>query len=199
MFTGLVETVGTLCRVITRGANRRLIIQADFAPELNPGDSVAVNGCCLTVTATAKDRFEVEATAATLRQTTLGTLKTGARLNLERARRLGERLGGHIILGHIDEVGRVRHRLRTAGETRLVIAVQPANLNLIVPRGSIAIDGVSLTIQELGPGRFTVNLIPYTLENTTLKDARPGTAVNIEYDIIVKSARTGTRPAALPI
>ncbi len=152
-----------------------------------------------SVIATAKDRFEVEATATTLKQTTLGTLKPGTRLNLERALRVGDRLGGHIITGHIDEIGRVRRRLCTAGETRLVITIQPANSCLIVPKGSVAIDGVSLTVQEAGKDHFTVNLIPYTLEKTTLKELRPGTQVNIEYDLIVKSARTGIRTPALPV
>ena len=188
MFTGLVETIGTVRRIINHGPNRILIIQAAFAQELKPGASVAVNGCCLTVTAIHKTDFEVEATAATVKQTTISNLKPTAQVNLERALQLGERLGGHILLGHIDEVGKVKRRLRSAGETRLVIGIKPANRALLVPHGSVGIDGVSLTIQEVGPTEFTVNLIPYTLEKTTLKNLLPGAVVNIEYDILVKSA-----------
>ncbi len=195
MFTGLVEAQGKIRRVTAAGARRYLEITAPFAGELKPGESVAVNGCCLTVTKITASGFEIEATGPTLSQTTLGSLRAGMPVNLERALRAGDRLGGHILLGHIDEVARVKSVQRGTGAIRLVIAVRPENRRYLVEKGSIAVDGVSLTIQHCRQTEFTASIITHTWENTTLKHLRPGSKVNIEYDILVKSAQRAGIPA----
>ncbi len=189
MFTGLVETVGVVRQVRTRANNRLLTIEADFTSELQIGESVAIQGCCLTVIDLSKDRFEVEVTQKTLSATTLGMLVPGMPVNLERALKMGDRIGGHMVLGHIDEVGKVRRLIKRSGETEVIIGINRKNACLVVPRGSVAVDGVSLTVQRVGSAEFSVNLIPFTEEMTTLKTWRTGTPVNIEYDIIIKSAR----------
>ncbi len=191
MFTGLVERVGRVSRIESRGPNRRFFIAADFADELRLGESVAVNGCCLTVVGTDRQEFQVEAVAATLRATNLGEVRIGERVNLERALRVGDRLGGHIVLGHIDEVGRIRRLERRAGEVLMVVAVKKENSQWLVAKGSVAVDGVSLTVAAKTVGEFTVNLIPFTLQETNLGMKKPGERVNIEYDVLVKAAREG--------
>ncbi len=195
MFTGLVEAQGKIRRVTAAGARRYFEITAPFAGELKPGDSIAVNGCCLTVTKITADGFATEATGPTLSQTTLGSLRAGTPVNLERALRVGDRLGGHILLGHIDEVARVKSVHRLAGAIQLVIAIRPENRRYLVEKGSIAVDGVSLTIQNCQKTEFTVSIITHTWENTTLKHLHPGAKVNIEYDILVKSAQSVGIPA----
>ena len=194
MFTGLVETVGRVERTIGRQGNRVFTIQTDFAAELKLGDSVAVNGCCLTVTKALKQSFEVEAVASTLEATTLGRLKTGDVVNLERALRAGDRLGGHFVQGHVDEVGKVRRIERHAGYWTLGVETDRHNSRLLVEKGSVCVDGVSLTIASMRPGEFAVNIIPHTWENTNLKQLRPGDMVNVEYDIVVKAVQGATRP-----
>ncbi|MGQ9707977.1 MAG: riboflavin synthase [bacterium] len=189
MFTGLVEVIGTIRQVERRGGNRLFSIQADFARELKAGESVAVNGCCLTVVTSENGWFKVEATAATLKGTNLSRLVAGERVNLERALVMGERLGGHLVLGHIDEVGFVKHIERRSGERLLTIRVKPENCRMLVPKGSVAIDGVSLTVRNVKRGEFCVNLIPFTLMRTTLSERHGGDWVNIEYDMLVKGAQ----------
>ncbi|MEO0085963.1 MAG: riboflavin synthase, partial [candidate division WOR-3 bacterium] len=174
MFTGLVETLGRVEKVEPKLGNRRLAISAGFASELKTGDSVAVNGCCLTVVGTGAELFTVEAVAATLEQTTLGRLKTGQRVNLERALEAGARMGGHFVQGHVDEVGRVRRLTRRQGWHELAIEVKRESLRFTVPKGSVCVDGVSLTIAEARPGEFSVNIVPHTWDNTTLSSLRPG-------------------------
>lgn len=197
MFTGLVETVGRVTRAFSTRGNRRLRIEADFPDELKPGESVAVNGCCLTVVNAERGWFEVEVVAETLRRTNLKDLRPGAPVNLERSRRLMDRLGGHFVLGHIDEVCRVRRVERRGNEHRLVVAVQKTNRQLLVPKGSVAVDGVSLTVAGISGNEFWVNLIPFTLKTTTLSRCRTGTRVNLEYDILVKAAQQGQNPHPL--
>ncbi len=194
MFTGLVETVGVVRQVRSRANNRLLTIETDFAPELQIGESVTVQGCCLTVTDVSKRRFEVEVTKKTLTATTLGMLSPEMLVNLERALKMGDRIGGHMVLGHIDEVGRIKRLIKRSGETEVIIGIDPKNARLVVPKGSVAIDGVSLTVQKVGSAEFSVNLIPFTGERTTLKTWRTGIPVNIEYDIIVKSAQQLSGP-----
>ncbi len=189
MFTGLVEAIGTIRRIEQRGTNRLFAIEAGFAPELKPGESVAVNGCCLTVVASAKGLFKVEAVAQTLKSSNLRLLTVGGRVNLERALKMGERIGGHLVLGHIDEIGILKKIEHQADATSWTVAVEPESCRYLVPKGSVAIDGVSLTVDSVKRAEFRVNLIPFTLRQTTLDERRQGYKVNIEYDILVKSAQ----------
>jgi len=192
MFTGLVETVGRVERAVGRQGNRVFTIQAGFAAELKLGESVAVNGCCLTVTKADKRSFEVEAVAATLADTSLGRLKTGDAVNLERALAAGDRLGGHFVQGHVDEVGKVRRIEQHSGYWALAVETDRRNSRLLVGKGSVCVDGVSLTVASVRPGEFAVNIIPHTWENTNLKQRRTGEPVNIEYDLVVKAVQSGS-------
>ncbi len=191
MFTGLIETVGRIERAVGRQGNRLFTIKAGFAAELKLGESVAVNGCCLTVIKAEKQNFDVEAVAATLETTTLGRLKIGEAVNLERALRAGDRMGGHFVQGHVDEVGKVRRIEQHSGHWILAVEADRRNSRLLVEKGSVCVDGISLTVAALRPGEFAVNIIPHTWENTTLKQRRPGDRVNIEYDLLVKAAQRG--------
>jgi len=194
MFTGLIEVVGRVERATSRQANRVFTIQAGFAAELKLGESVAVNGCCLTVTKTDKKSFDVEAVGATLAATTLGRLKTGDAVNLERALAAGDRMGGHFVQGHVDEVGRARRIEQHAGYWTLAVETDRRNSRLLVEKGSVCVNGTSLTLASVRPGEFAVNIIPHTWENTNLKQLRPGDRVNVEYDIVVKAVQGATRP-----
>ena len=195
MFTGLIESVGRVAGVLSRQGNRRLSVEAGFAPELKTGDSVAIDGVCLTVTEAGKTGFMVEAVAETLKVTTIGGLRVGDPVNLERALRVGDRLGGHMVQGHVDEVGKVRRIERHAGHWTVAVTISRGNSRLLVERGSVCLDGVSLTVAALRPTEFTVNIIPHTWENTTFKYLRAGEPVNVEYDLIVKAVQRG-RPSA---
>jgi riboflavin synthase len=195
MFTGLVETVGAIERVGASQGNRLFTVKAAFAPELKPGESVAVSGCCLTVTGTGAASFTVEAVASTLAATSLGGLKTGDTVNLERALRAGDRMGGHIVQGHVDEVGKVRRIERHAGHWTVAVSISRKNSSMLVEKGSVCLDGVSLTVAGLRPTEFSVNIIPHTWENTTLRRLRTGAQVNIEYDLVVKAVQRGRRSA----
>lgn len=197
MFTGLIETVGRVERALSRQGNRVFTIEAEFAGELKLGESVAVNGCCLTVTRAGAQSFEVEAVAPTLDATTLGRLKTGDKVNLERALRAGDRMGGHFVQGHVDEVGKVRRIEQHPRHWTLAVETDRRTSRPLVDKGSVCVDGISLTAASLRPGEFAVNVIPHTWENTNLKQRRPGDKVNIEYDLLVKAvqrnAGTGSR------
>jgi riboflavin synthase len=189
MFTGLIETVGRVERAVGRQGNRVFTIQSGFAGELKLGESVAVNGCCLTVTRFDGSSFDVEAVASTLEATTLGRLQTGDALNLERALRAGDRMGGHFVQGHVDEVAKVRRIEQHSGHWTLAIETERRTSRPLVEKGSVCVDGISLTVASLRPGEFAVNIIPHTWENTTLKQRRPGDRVNVEYDLLVKAVR----------
>jgi riboflavin synthase len=153
---------------------------------LEPGESVAVNGCCLTVVAAAGGRFEVQAGPETLARTNLGGRRPGDCVNLERALRVGDRLGGHFVQGHVDTTATLHERRREGEWEFLAFAIDPAWTPLLVPKGSIAVDGVSLTLVEVTPEGFSVMLIPHTLAVTTLGLIQPGDRVNIETDILAK-------------
>jgi len=189
MFTGLVETVGRVERAVGRQGNRVFTVRAGFADKLKLGESVAVNGCCLTVTRSDKQSFDVEAVAATLQATTLGRLQTGDAVNLERALRAGDRMGGHFVQGHVDEVGKVRRIERNSGYWTLAIETDRRTSRPLVEKGSVCVDGVSLTVASVRAGEFAVNIIPHTWENTSLKQRRAGDKVNIEYDLLVKAVQ----------
>jgi riboflavin synthase len=189
VFTGLVQALGRIERVDREGAGTRFTIAWDGRPEDDPlelGESVAVNGCCLTVVAVDGGRFEVQAGPETLLRTNLGARRAGDRVNLERALRVGDRLGGHFVQGHVDTTAALRQR-RPEGEWEfLAFAIDPAWTPLMVPKGSIAVDGVSLTLVDVDADGFSVMLIPHTLAVTTLGLIRPGDAVNIEADMLAK-------------
>jgi riboflavin synthase len=187
MFTGIVEAVGIVEGVEPGDDLTRLIVDAEsIANGVEPGDSVAVNGGCLTVTSICDGRLSFEAVRETMERTSLGDLKVGARVNLERAVRAGDRLDGHIVQGHVDGVGTVRQMIREGNDVRLQIDCDPELADCVVEKGSIAVDGVSLTVSALSPSGFEVALIPHTLEVTTLRDCQPDDRVNLEADVLGK-------------
>jgi riboflavin synthase len=189
VFTGLVERLGRVEQVALENGGRRLTIVwpgLSASEPLELGESVAVGGCCLTVTAATAQTFVVQAGPETLEKTNLGRKKPGDLVNLERALKVGARLGGHFVQGHIDTTATLRDR-RPDGEWEfLAFAIEPTWTPLLVSKGSIAVDGVSLTLVDVGPDAFSVMLIPHTLANTTLGVTRPGDRVNIEVDILAK-------------
>jgi riboflavin synthase len=187
MFTGLIEDVGTLLELRrTAGAASVTVGTALPTAELRLGDSVAVNGVCLTVTACGKQRFTADVSPETLDITTLGALPRGARVNLERALRLCDRLGGHLVSGHVDGMARITERTRQANAWHFAFQLEAELASLLVAKGSVAIDGISLTVNDVGAERFTVMIIPHTLARTTLEGRQVGDQVNIETDLIGK-------------
>ena len=186
MFTGIVEEVGEVAKVERKGMAALLGVRTKFARELKDGDSVCVNGVCLTVIAVQSPLFWVEAVEETMARTNLGFLKVGDKVNLERALPATGRLGGHFVQGHVDGTGviaGITPRLRS----KIMRNRTPQELMpFIVPKGSIAVDGVSLTVVECGADWFTVSLIPFTLEHTTLGLRKVGDVVNLEVDILAK-------------
>ncbi|MBN1476257.1 riboflavin synthase [Candidatus Sumerlaeota bacterium] len=187
MFTGLIEAIGTLASRTGRGEGQALIIEApSIAPSLSAGESVAVDGCCLTVVRPGTDDFEVFASPETLSRATLADRPLGAEVNLERALALGDRLGGHLVTGHVDARGTVE-RYKPAGESwTLTVSFPPDLAHLVVEKGSIAVDGISLTTFDVAGDRFSVAVIPETHTRTTLHLRRAGDAVNLECDLIGK-------------
>jgi riboflavin synthase len=186
MFTGLIDDVGTLASVATTDAGRELRVLCRYQ-DLAIGESVAVNGACLTVREQGSGWFVVAAVITTLGRTTVGNWREGTRVNLERALRVGDRLGGHLVQGHVDGVGRVQAVVRS-GDALLVDVALPATLDeLVVPYGSIAIDGVSLTVNAIpGHGTIQLSLIEHTLRATTLGSLTTGSEVHVEADIVGK-------------
>jgi riboflavin synthase len=189
MFTGLVDAVGTIDRVTETSAGREFLILSTY-DDLADGESVAVNGACLTVRDRAHGRFTVAAVVTTLGRTTMGSWTAGRRVNLERALKASDRLGGHIVQGHVDGVGTVR-RVRQFSDAVLVdVSVPPEIAELLVPHGSITVDGVSLTVNAIPePSAVQLSLIEYTLRHTTLGDLKPNDAVHVEGDVIGKYVR----------
>ena len=187
MFTGIVEAVGVVSRIEGRGDLTRLTIEAAPIVEgVGIGDSVAVNGGCLTVTAIDGRLLGFDAIRETLDRTSMGGLAVGSRVNLERAMRASDRLDGHIVQGHVDGVGCVRELTRDGEDVRLVIDCGPEIVDFLVEKGSVAIDGVSLTVVGVSESGFDVALIPHTLDVTTLSDRDPGDYVNLEPDVLGK-------------
>jgi riboflavin synthase len=193
MFTGLIEQVGEVQSARQSDAGRELRIAASFE-DLARGESIAVNGACMTIRDFGDAWFEVAAVTTTLERTTIADWNTGTRLNLERALKANDRLGGHIVQGHVDGVGRVA-KVEWSGDALLVDVSLPAAIDsLFVLHGSVAIDGVSLTVNDLRPGVVQLSLIEYTLRHTNLGDLRPGSKVHVEADVIAKHVRRLLEP-----
>ena len=186
MFTGLVQSLGRI-----EGAERapdgvRLTVSTTLAAELSQGDSIAVNGVCLTATSALDGQFTAEVMNETLQRSSLSGARAGAEVNLELPLRASDRLGGHVVQGHVDAVGTVASVAQDGFARRLEIEAPAEVLRYVVHKGSVAVDGVSLTIAELGERSFTVSLIPETLERTSLGTANAGTRVNLEVDVLAK-------------
>jgi riboflavin synthase len=187
VFTGIVEEVGEIVGVADRDDVVTLTITGkSVAPGARHGESIAVNGVCLTVVAADGEEFAVELVPETLRRTSLADAATGTRVNLERALAAGDRFGGHIVQGHVDAVAAVLDRRSAGRSAEVEFSLPEAVARYVVPKGSIAVDGVSLTVADVRPGRFTVALIPTTLADTTLGERNPGEAVNLEVDVVAK-------------
>ncbi len=184
MFTGIIEKTGKVTKIVPAKGNKTLTITA--AMKLSKGDSIAVNGVCLTVINSMSNNFLVEVTAETLKSTNFSLLRVGDMVNLERAMVAGDRLGGHFVTGHIDEQAKVRALRKRPGSTLMEVGINPKNTIYIVKKGSVAIEGVSLTVQDLSHKGFLVSLIPYTLSQTTLGKKRIADRLNIEYDLLAK-------------
>lgn len=185
MFTGIIQAVGALRARRAGSSSVELSVGCPFA-RLELGESVAVDGVCLTVTAVRGDGFTADVSAETLRRTTLGELRVGDRLNLERALRVDERLGGHIVAGHVDAVGAVRARERVGEAERVSFDAPWEALRFVAEKGSVAIDGVSLTVNGVDPRGFDVMLVPFTLGATTLASKAAGARVNLEADVLAR-------------
>jgi riboflavin synthase len=186
MFTGLVQDLGKVTAVDATDDGVRLSVRTKLAGEIGEGDSVAVNGVCLTATAIADGGFTADVMHETLRRSSLGEAAAGSDVNLELSLRAADRMGGHIVQGHVDGLAAVRD-VREDGFSRVVtFSAPPELLRYVVEKGSIAVNGVSLTVAGVGEDWFSVALIPETLERTTLGNAAPGTPVNLEVDVVAK-------------
>jgi riboflavin synthase len=187
VFTGLVESLAAVADVVPEPPGVRLVIREPrIAAESAIGDSIALNGCCLTVVAVSGERLSFQAGEETLKRTNLGELKQGSSVNVERALRMGDAIGGHLVSGHIDGVGVVDRRVDDADWCTMWFGVSPALTSQLASKGSIAVDGVSLTLVAVEDDRFSVALIPHTLTVTTLGRRRIGDRVNLETDILAK-------------
>jgi riboflavin synthase len=191
MFTGIVTAVGVLAAIKDRGDLKRLRIESRYpARSIAIGASIAIDGVCLTAVAKgkkgAKNWFEVEAGAETLARTTAGSWTVGRPLNLERALKAGDELGGHIVTGHVDAVAHIRKREDLTDMARLSIEAPAELARFIAPKGSVALDGISLTVNEVRGAQFSVLIIPHTLAVTAWKDIKEGAAVNLEVDLIAR-------------
>jgi riboflavin synthase len=186
MFTGLVEATGRLVERTTTSGGLRLRIQSTLVRELGHGDSVAVNGVCLTVTARADEEMDADVGPETMRVTTLGTLTPGAIVNLERPLRADGRLGGHFVQGHVDGIGCVEGRRPEAEFEWITVSFPSPLAPYLVSKGSVAVDGISLTVAFLSTDRFEVQIVPYTLDHTNLRSIQAGDRVNLECDLVGK-------------
>jgi riboflavin synthase len=186
VFTGLIGDLGRVAAIDRSADGARVRIETTLAPELGDGDSVSVNGVCLTATMVAAGAFSAEAMNETLARTSLGALEPGSPVNLELPLRAGDRLGGHMVQGHVDAVGRLGELTEDGFALRVRIYAPPDLLRYVVEKGSIAVDGVSLTVAEVDDRSFTVSLIPETLQRTNFGGAEPGNPVNLEVDVLAK-------------
>lgn len=196
MFTGLIQDVGEVTALDRDDDGARLRIETRLAPQIALGDSVAVDGCCLTATAVGDNAFETEAMNQTLAVTALGGLEQGARVNLELAMQPSDRFGGHIVQGHVDGVAEVRGVTEDGFALRVRVGVPGDLLRYVVDKGSITLAGVSLTVADLGDSWLSVSLIPETLERTKLGDLEPGDRLNVECDLVAKYVERLVSPFA---
>jgi riboflavin synthase len=194
MFTGIITGIGTVLDARPSDGGVDLSIACSY-PDLTPGESVAVDGACLTVASVAAGGFAAHVVRTSLDRTRFGDLRVGSRVNLERALRVGDRLGGHLVQGHVDGVGTVL-RVASREDARLLdLDAPPEVIRVSIPLGSITVDGVSLTVNAMpAPGTIQISLIPFTLEHTTLADRRPGDRVHLEGDTIGKYVRALLKP-----
>ncbi len=187
MFTGIIEGTGRVLGLIRSGGSARLRVDlGDRSEDVRVGDSVCVDGACLTVTAISGAAAGFDLSSETLQRTTLGALKPGDEVNLERSLRVGDRLGGHFVLGHVDGIGVIAAVSPASGQITLRLRCSPETLSQLIPKGSVAVDGISLTVVEVTPADFSIAVLPYTLEQTTLRRKKTGDKVNIELDVIGK-------------
>jgi len=187
MFTGLIEEIGVVGARLMKGGNLQLSIKAGLVcSDLKLGDSVAINGVCLTVIQLERDGFTVEASSQTANQSTISNWQVGRKVNLERALAVGDRLGGHIVQGHVDGIGRIARIRYGEGSTEINIEAPDVVMKLLAPKGSIAVDGVSLTVASKTTRSFKLMVIPYTLQNTCLGELKPGDNINLESDLIIR-------------
>jgi riboflavin synthase len=196
VFTGLIEDLGTVEAIERSGEGAKLRIASHLAAELALGDSVSVNGCCLTATAVDEGSFETEAMNQTLDVTALDSADQGSKVNLELAMKAGDRLGGHIVQGHVDGVGTVAAVEEDGFARRLRVELPQQLLRYVVDKGSITLSGVSLTVAELGDSWAEVSLIPETLERTNLGELAPGDKINVECDVVAKYVERLVAPFA---
>lgn len=188
MFTGIIKTTGVITRIEKKGGDMRMAISSsglDWS-QCEIGESIAVNGVCLTAVRFADDGFLTDVSLETMQVTALAALSVGSRVNLEPALRLSDRLGGHFVSGHVDCVGTLSARVGVARSVKLTFDVPAAYLRYIAKKGSVCIDGVSLTVNEVSDAAFTVNIIPHTLTGTIIGDYQTGTTVNIEVDLLAR-------------
>ncbi|WP_314296961.1 riboflavin synthase [Capnocytophaga gingivalis] len=186
MFTGIVEKIGRVAKISLQGKNRHFFIESELAPELKIDQSVAHNGVCLTVVGIQGKVYEVVAIDETLQKTSLGTWQVGDSVNLERAMKLGDRLDGHIVQGHVDQTG-LCHSIEDAQGSRIfTFHYDPSVGNMTIEKGSITVNGVSLTVVNSQKGAFSVAVIPYTYEHTSFHTLKQGDKVNLEFDVIGK-------------
>ena len=186
MFTGIIEEIGKIVRIEREQANLHLYVKSSFTNELKIDQSVAHNGVCLTVVAIDGDVYQVTAIAETLAKTHLGSLQVGDAVNLERGMLLNTRLDGHIVQGHIDQTGTCSAIQEEAGSTRFTFEYDPSTGNVVIEKGSITVNGVSLTVVDATRDSFSVAVIPYTLAHTNLQHLQIGNIVNLEFDVIGK-------------
>lgn len=187
MFTGLIQDVGTLQKILKGAESFRLTVSTHFPlDDLLLGESIAVNGICLTLVSMEEGAFSADVSRETVMRTNMNDLRVGHRVNLERALRLSDRLGGHIVTGHVDGVGVIQSRTREGNAEKIIVSIPDGCHRYLVVKGSVAIDGISLTVNEVTEKNFTLTIIPHSLSRTTLQERQKGDRVNIETDILGK-------------
>jgi len=187
MFTGIVESMGTVKRITRKGEDAHLFIDTSMnLDDLKIGDSIAINGACLTVTDKTGSIFSADVSAETMARTNIKLLKSGEKVNLEKSLRMNSFLGGHLVLGHVDGMGKIQEKVTKANSIQFGVEIDNALSRYVVEKGSVAVDGISLTVNRCEKNRFYVNIIPHTARNTTLEFKKVADLVNIETDVIAK-------------